>query len=137
MSRKEGAAKIPAALALGLTVGMVITVIGAVITASLIQAQTVGDDAAGIAAMVTILFGAAGASLAAAGKVPQMRFAMCLAGGGIYLLGLLCSAAILFDGVKTGVVPSVAVILAGSLAVCLLGMKGSRRPKYKVPKLRM
>lgn len=137
MSRREGAAKIPVALLLGLAVGLAVTLIGAVITASLIQSRSIDEDATGLAAMVIILLGAAAASLVTAGKVPQMRLVMCLGGGGIYLLGLLCCAAVLFDGVKAGVLPSLPVIAAGSLAVYLLGMKGSRKPKYKVPKLRI
>ena len=137
MLRKEGTGKIPAALAFAVVAGLAVTVIGAVISASLIHAQTISEGAAGIAAMITILFGAMISSVVAAGKVPGMRFIMCLAGGAAYFLALVCCAAIVFDGVKAGSIPSLAVAAAGSMVVYLLGMRGGRKPKYKVPKLRL
>ena len=137
MVRKEGSAKIPAAAGLGLLLGMIITLIGALITAWLIQAQKIGEDTVGLAAMVIILLGASASTAVTAGKGSSARFLMCLAGGGIYFLGLLCCGAMLFEGVKAGVVPTACVAAAGSMLVYLLGTKRGRRTNYKVPKVRI
>lgn len=137
MIRKEGTGKIPTALVFAIVAGLAVTVLGTVIAASLIHAQTIGEDAAGVAAMITILFGAMISSVVAAEKVREMRFVMCLSGGVVYYLTLICCAAIVFDGVKSGIFASLAVAAAGSMVVYLLGMKGGRKPKYKVPKLRV
>lgn len=136
MVKKEGPSKIPAALVLGLGIGLIVTIIGALITAWLIQAQVIEEDVTGFAAMVIILLSAVAAAAVAAGKGASMHLVMCLGGGGIYFLGLLCNAAILFDGVRAGVIPSACAALGGSMLVYLLGMKGGRRKKYKIPRSR-
>ncbi len=137
MVKREGNGKIPAALVLALATGLLVTVMGAAVTAWLIQGQTVGEEAAGIGGMVTVLLAAAASAAVAVLKVPNLRLIMCLAGGGIYLLGLLCCGALLFDGVKGGVLATAAVIAAGCMLIFLVGMRGGRKAKYKVPKLRL
>ncbi len=135
MVKREGANKIPAALTMALAASMIVTLVGAAIAAWLLEAQTVSEDAVGVCGMLTVLLSAAAAALIAVGKVPQMRLVMCLSGGGIYLLGLLSCGALLFDGVKGGVLPAAAVIGAGCLAVFLAGMRSGRKPKYRIPRL--
>lgn len=137
MPGKEGAGKIPAALLCGLITGLVVTAVGAMVAATLVNANTIDQTMIGYAAMVIILLGGAAAAFAAVLKLPQMRFVMCLSGALVYLLGLICCAAILFDGVKTGLFPAILVTVAGGMAVYLLGLKRSRRTKYRLPKVRL
>ncbi len=137
MVRNDGVGKILITLALGLLLGMLVTLVGAAITASLIGGQKIQADATGYAAMFTILLASATAALIVSAKAQGLRIVMCLVGGGVYFLGLLCCGAALFDGVRGGVFPSFAVIVCGSMLVWLLGVKGGRKQKYKVPKMRI
>ena len=137
MVRKDGAGKILIALALGLLLGMLVTLTGAAVTAFLISAQKIPVDGIGDAAMLTILLASATAALIVSAKAQGLRIVMCLAGGGVYFLGLLCCGAVLFDGVRGGVFPSFAVTMCGSILIWLLGVKGGRKQKYKVPKMRI
>lgn len=136
MVKHEGAKRILGILLSGLVVGMLITVVGALITTWFVNAQIITEDSVGLASMVIILLSGMLTAAVTAGKGSPMRFLMCLAGGGIYMVGLLCIAAILFDGVKSGVIPTAFIAISGSIAVYLLGIKGGRRTKYKVPKIR-
>ena len=135
MVQKDTRLKIPSALLLGLAVGLTVTGLVAAVTAFLIAGENIQEDGMGVAAMAAILLGALAAALVTVGKVKEMRLVMCLAAGAVYLLGLICCAAILFDGVKGGIGASAAVTFGGSLAVFLIGLNKGKRPKYKVPKL--
>lgn len=136
MGYKKGQMQLPAALLLALTVGLAVTLAAAVITASLISAETVTPEAVNVGSMAGLLLGSAAAALTAARKVGKLRLPMCMAGAAVYFLGLLCCAALLFDGVKDGVGAAALVVLAGGLVVSLLGLKGEKRPKHKLPKIR-
>lgn len=137
MGKKKGTAKISAALGLGLMSGLIVTIIGALITAWLIQGQVIGEDTTGLVAMVIILLSAAVAAAVTAGKGTNARLLMCFAGGGVYFLALLCIAAMVFDGIRGGVIPSACITAAGSILVYLLGMKSGRNRKYRVPRIRL
>lgn len=137
MLHKESRLKIPSALIMGLVSGVAVSILVAILIAILINAGNIQEGVLDVAAMVAILLGAMTAALVTVGKVKEKRFVMCIAAGAVYLLGLMMIAAVLFDGVKGGIGASAAVVFGGVLAVFLMGMNRGKRPKYKMPKLRL
>ena len=136
MGNPRGSMRLPVALIWALFAGLLVTVLVAMIFAAFISAETLDASGANMGAMAGLLLGAATASMVAAGKVSGMRLPMCMAGAGVYLLGLFICAAILFDGVRSGIGVSVLMVLGSGLAVSLLGMRKGKRVHHKLPKVR-
>ena len=125
---------IPAALLTAMLPGLLITVLAAVITASLISAEILDHGAANIGAMLALLMGSFTAAAFAGGKTEKMRLILCMSGALAYLLIILSLGATVFDGVKSDVGVSALLITGGGITAFLLGAKGKKRHKYKLPK---
>lgn len=134
MVRKDGKRKFAASVTMGVAAGWVVTLITAVIIASMIHAQMIEEETQGLAVWFVLLLGCIVSALTATGKKQEMRLVICLSAGVIYYLSLICVASIIFDGATRGVVPTFFVVVAGSLSVYLMGINRGRRPKYRVPK---
>ena len=114
---------------------MVVTLLGAGITAALVSGQQLSTQAIGYGGMLTILLASFAAAMVMKGKAGE-RFYMPLLGSGIYFLCLLCCGALFFDGITGGLMPTLAVVSVGAGVPLLLGSKMGKRQKYKVPKLK-
>ena len=136
MGQRYQKLQLPSLLLKGLVAGLATTLLIAIITASLISVETIGEEAGDIGVMVALLCGSLISAIVASGKTERMRLGMCLAGSGVYFLVLLCSAPILFDGIKSGFWTAALLTLGGSITAALLGKKKEKRRPYKVPKLR-
>ncbi len=136
MMQKELKKKIPLALLMALIIGISVSLMVAMVAAAMIAGEKVQEDASGWIAMLSVFFGSLTTALVTMGKVKQMRFAMCLSAGGVYMLGLCCMGAVMFDGVKSGLWATGALALGGALTAFLLGMERKGKPKFKIPKQR-
>ncbi len=137
MSFKDRKTKIPYALILGPVFGLFVSVLVAVAATILIYTETMQMDQMNVCAMASILLGAMSAAFVTVGKVKGNRLMMCALAGVIYLVALLSTAAIAFDGVKSGIGASVALTFGGVFAVFLMGMNGGKRRRYKSQKIRL
>lgn len=134
MNQKGTVGQVIKCLLMALLAGMVVTILGSMLTATLISGEKAEESASTIGAAVSLLLGGISASIIAAGTYNKNRAAMCFAGGGAYFLGLLCCAATLFGGVQGSVVMTLLVIAGASLCGVLLSAKKGKKTKYKLPK---
>lgn len=137
MAMKSIGKNLPKALLFGTLAGLGITLLLAAITATMISMEKIGESAGNLLSMVTILAGSVAASLITAGKADNMQAIHALIGGLCYYLSLLCTGALLFDGVGQGVLPTAMVVFAGSISVALLQMRGKTKAHYKPPKFKI
>ena len=135
MFRKEKASGFATALIIAAAAGLLVTVLAGAITAYLIHSEMMEIQTVGYAAMGCLLLGSIVSAWIGTMKNQNNRLLTCMSAGAAYFVGLGSTSVILFDGVKRGVVPSLAVILAGSILVLLLGRGNGSKRKYKVPKL--
>lgn len=136
MGRKYQNMKLPSSLIKGMIAGLITTLFVAVIVASLICVEAIGEETVDLGVMAATIIGSLICGLVAAGKTEKMRLVMCMAGCVAYYLVLLCCAAILFDGIKSGVGLGALLCVGGGLTAALLGAKKEKRSHYKLPKTR-
>lgn len=123
-------ASIFAGLAMGLAVSWITTAVMAIGITLLIAGERVGETLLAPAAVVTVLLATFAGAWTAAQKVAVRRLIVCLAGGGIYFLSLLCCNALFFDGTYQGILPALLTVLGASLVTGLLGLHQKNR-KFK------
>lgn len=136
MKEKMVASHLAVSLLVGLLVGMLLTILIAGIGASLIASEKVPENTADWIVVLAVLCGSMASSLVVTAREQGTRILMCLAGGAIYFVGLLCAGAVLFDGVSGGVGLTGLVAVCGSVVMWMLGMKSGKKQKIKVPKMR-
>lgn len=136
MAMKSIGKQLPKALLLGTLAGIGITLLLAAITATMISMEKIGESAGNLLGMVTILAGSVAASMITAAKADNMQAIHALIGGLCYYLSLLSAGAMLFNGVGQGIFPTTMVVLAGSISVALLQMRGNTKSHYKPPKFK-
>lgn len=120
------ALSMPAGLGLGLAVSVVLTIVIAVVITYLLLGEKIPESAIGYGSMAILLLSSALGALIAAGTVKRRWMVVCLAAGGLYFLTLLGITAMFFGGQYQGMGVSALLILAGSGAVGLLGLRGER-----------
>ncbi len=130
------AMSMPLGLAMGLGVSMGLTLALAAVMSKMVLSKSMGEDAVGYGAMVTLLLSAALGAWLAAVKIKHRRMVVCLGVGGLYYLTLLACTAMFFGGQYQGMGVTALLVLAGSGAVGLMGLKGEkgsgkRRRKYR------
>lgn len=117
-------------LALGLGVNWGVTLLAAIIAASLISGDRVGEGFLPSVAVATVMVAAFAGAMVSAGKIGNRRLPVCLASGGIYYLSLVCCNALFYDGAYQGLVAGLMSILGTCLLAALVGLR--RKPgKYK------
>jgi len=134
MAKIETKSFIPYSVALGTMVGWMVTILSAVIGASLIHGEMIQQESSGFVAMIALFLGSVTSTLTVAVKMPEKRLLMCLLGGSTYYLSLICCALLLFDGLKGGFAPSAAIVISGLFLAYVTGTKRGRKSKYKIPK---
>ena len=130
------ASSIPAGLGIGTAVALGITILGSIITAMLVNNQTIGEESIGYCAMgISLLSSGVGAYTAQA-AVKRQRLIMCAAAAGCYYISLLGMTALFFGGQYQGMGVTALVILCGAALVVLLGAKGGGAHNKKLKKYR-
>ena len=137
MKQKTSRRSIPIAMGIGLLTSTVITFVGTMIVAALVASQKLTDEQMPYGAAAILLAASMIGSCVTAMDFKEKRFWMCMAGGGLYILTLLCITAFYFDGGYQGVWVTSLMILGSSIAAGMLGVRtkghkfrgGKYRPK--------
>ncbi len=115
---------------IGFAVSLLVTGIGSY----LIEAETLGENAENGIVVVALLLGSVISAMIAVKREQGTRIILSLAGAGCYYLILLCCGALFFDGIRSGIGVTALVTLSGALVVWILGIKGQKKTKYRLPK---
>jgi hypothetical protein len=134
---KYSLSRITGAIGAGLLVVVATSLACSAVTACLISAGRMNISSEGYAIMLTLLISAAASAVVVSIKLPKIRLISCLLSGCGYVIGLLGCGALFFDGVKGGLFSALVVILAGDIAVYLLGMRRNKGMKYRPGKYRI
>ena len=129
------ASSIPAGIAFGVLISMIITLLGTAISAYLVHSESIRQESIGYASMAVLLVSGAVGALTAINRIKRMRLQMCLLSGACYFLVLLSVTALFFGGQYAGVGATGLTILIGCGSVAalsvLLEKKGSTHRRNK------
>lgn len=100
----------------------------------LVSGEKIGESAEPIIVVIALLMGSLISALMTTKQVQGSRIIMSLTGAGSYFLVLLCCGALVFDGIRSGVGISLLMALCSALVVWIMGPKGSKKAKYRLPK---
>lgn len=117
---------IPAGLGMGLGVSLTITAAAIGILAKLVDSEKLPWERVGYGIMVMLLAASFAGALAAYGKIKRQRLMVCLLTGVVFYGFLLSLTALFFGGQFEGMGVSLLLILAGSGAAGLLGLRQGR-----------
>lgn len=120
-------------LAMGALINIGITILGALVCASMLSSERIAESSIGYCSMTIILLSSILGSLTAVAKIKHRRIYVCALSGVIYLGMLLAATALFFGGQYQGIGVSSLLILAGCMATALLGLRGEKtRGAHKV-----
>ena len=126
------ASSIPAGLAVGAAVSIIMTGVVCGIGGWLISAEMLSQDMIGYCALTALLISAMMGSISAWKKIRCKRFAVSLASGGMYFLVLSGITIFFFNGEFTGLVVTLITIMIGSIIPVLLSKGGAKTEKGRV-----
>ncbi len=112
---------LPQTICLSLCANLLITLLGAALTAYLMGAEKIGEGSAMAAAAATALLASSSGAVATILLVSQKRLQMCLLSGGCYFAALLIITAAVGGGRFSGIGIIAGAIFAGCMMVALLG----------------
>ena len=111
---------IPGGLAVGVTVGLIVTVLLSSLVAKLLQTGVLAQNQTGYAVMGLLLAASFAGAAVAQGRVKHSRRMICMLSGGIYYLSLLAITALFFGGQYTAMGVTALVVLAGCGTAALM-----------------
>lgn len=117
---------IPAGMGVGLGVSLGITAAAIAVLAKLVDTQTLAWENVGYGIMVMLLAASFFGALTAYGKIKRQRLMVCLLTGAAFFGFLLSMTALFFGGQFDGVLYTFLLVLAGSSAAGLLGLRQGR-----------
>ncbi len=129
MFKRNTASSLPVGVAIGLLVSFVITIIGAALTAYMVDKQIIPQDALGYGCVLTLLMSACSGALVSVKRVKRLRMQVSLISGASYYILLLGITALFFGGQYEGMGITALVVLGGCLAVAITGMSGGKSRK--------
>jgi putative membrane protein (TIGR04086 family) len=130
------AMSMPAGILLGMTISLVITLIGAFVLGWLINQEALEINSVGYGAMVILLAASFLGALTAKVRIKHRYLVVCLLTGVGYYLVLLGITAMFFGGQYQGMGVTLALVLAGSGAAGLLSIKKKKSITKGYRKLR-
>lgn len=125
------AMSMPAGLGVGLLVSGAITLIGSMVVAWLVIRETIPETSVGYGTIGILLLSSILGAWAAVKRIKRQRLIVCLLAGLCYYLLLVACTATFFGGQYSGMGVTALVILGGSGAVGLMGLKGEGTIKRK------
>lgn len=125
------ALSMPAGLFWGGAVSLVITIISAAILAKLLDAEILAWENVGYGVMALLLLSTVSGAVTAYSKIKRQRLITCLLSGVIYLGILMSITALFFGGQYDSVGVTAVLVLGGSCAAGLLGMRNGGGGKRK------
>lgn len=118
------AASMPAGLVFGAVVSLGITLVCAAVLAKLVDMERLAWENIGYGIMVLLLLASFSGAMAAFAKIKRQRMLVCAVSGVVYFGILLSITALFFGGQYDSVGVTAALVLAGSIAAGLLGLRG-------------
>lgn len=122
---------IPAGLGIGIGVSLVVTLLGAALTAWLIGAERIGEASIGYGAMAILVLASAVGAFVSSSLIKRLRLQICLLSGVGYFLTLLGMTALFFGGQYQGMGVSSIAVLIGCVAVAFMPGKSSPQGKRR------
>ena len=132
MKTKRTAGKtssIPASLAIGAGVGILIILIAAAMSAFAVAQEWISEDEITIVSIVITVLAAAVAAITSANVAGKRKLQISLLSGVILIVILLASNAMFFDGQYSGVVRSAIAVLATCAVAAILAIQEGRKGK--------
>ena len=129
------AMSMPGGLALGALFSVGATLVLTAVLAKLVEGETIPQEKIGYGIMAILVLSAFTGSMAAFGRIKRQRLLVCGLSGAIYFAVLMSMTALFFGGQYSAVGTTALLILLGSAAAALLGLKqgrGVKRKKIKV-----
>ena len=126
----------PAGLAAGAAVSQGETLLFAGVLAKLVDSERMAMENIGYGIMLLLLTASFLGALVSFGKIRRQRMLVCGVSGLIYFAMLLSITALFFGGQYSAVGVTALLVLAGSAAAALLGLRqngGGKRKKMKLP----
>jgi putative membrane protein (TIGR04086 family) len=124
------AMSMPAGICAGVITSVILTLLGAVAVALLLNGQYIEQNQIGYGSMVTLLVASAIGAWFACVRIKHRYLMVCLISGVGYYAALLAISAMFFGGQYQGMGVTLLVILAGSVSVGLI----RARPKKTITK---
>ena len=118
---------VPGGLACGIGISAVITVLGCLITAKLIDGEIIPWNGCGYAVMVILMLSSWTGATVSRRKIRRRILSVSLASGAGYFLMLMAATALFFGGQYSGVGETALVIFCGSMLGFFTGIQ--RKPK--------
>ena len=115
------ATSIPAGIAWGTVTSVAITILGAMVTAKLIEGEVLQWMDAGYGALVILLLASWAGAVAGASKIKRQRLMVSLAVGIAYFMTLVLAVAVFFGGGYSGIGETGLLIFCGSILGALQG----------------
>lgn len=133
--RTGTAITMPAGLALGAAVSLVITIGAAAIIALLIQEEIIPESAAGYGVMILLLLAATAGTATANRKIKRRKLLVTALSAAVYYAILLSITALFFGGQYHGMGVTALLVLCGSALQLFTGQQsrgGQKRKHYKI-----
>ena len=122
------ATSMPAGLAMGATISMVITLTISLLGAQLVLSGALDQDLIGYCSLAALLAGTILGAMTSFKKIRRRKLMVCLLSGCVYFCILLAITALFFSGQYDGVgISFVTVTLGSVVAALVIGGEGKRR----------
>lgn len=123
----------PAGLVFGAAISLGVTLLAAAVLAKLVDMEKLAWENIGYGIMILLLLASFSGAMAAFAKIKRQRMLVCAISGAVYFGILLSITALFFGGQYDSVGVTAALVLAGSIAAGLLGLRdGGNRKGRKV-----
>lgn len=130
------AMSMPAGIAVGMLVSLLVTLVGALLLGWLIDSETMTTNSIGYGSMVILLAASALGALVSKHRIKHRALVVCLLSGTGYYLSLLSITALFFGGQYQGMGVTLALVLAGAGGAGLLCIKKKKSITKGYRKLR-
>ena len=127
MKNKAGETPAVASLGLGLASTGLITLLGSIVTAILIDLECLPESKMGLAAVVILCAASFLGAVITSKMVGENRMLFCILNGALYLLLLACANWLCFDGAFQGVLGAVLTIIGCSAVAAMLATQQKRQ----------
>lgn len=130
------ALSMPGGLAMGVGLGVVWTLIAAVVLAKLIDREVIKETAMGYGTVIILITASFIGAYTARKRIKRQKAMVCGLAGSLYYLILLSITALFFGGQYTGMGVTGLLVLAGCTAAMIIGKgEGGRRKRNprKIP----
>jgi hypothetical protein len=120
----------PAGLAIGTGLSLLITLAGACVTAWLLSSEYIAVEQIGYGSLVTLITASAAGAWIASMLIKHRHLMVCVTTGGLYYASLIMITAVFFGGQYQGMGVTLLAILAGCGSVAIM----KTRPRRTITK---